>query len=290
MRWARASRSLAGLGAILAIILTGCAGNPDNRVEITVATFGEFGYDSLFAEYEKAHPDIHLVGRVADFDSHHKGLITALAAGRGAADVARSRSSTCRSFASPRTSSWTSPSSGRANYGRAGRAWKWKQGVADNGEFVLGLGTDMGSLAMCYRRDLFERAGLPTGRDAVASLWPTWEATRRWRTASPSRVPEVKFTDSAGTIYTAILNQAEQNYFAKSDDSFVADTNPNVRRAFTAGGRDRCEEADRQRSPPSRNHGMWRSTRAASRRSPAPRGCSPRSNRRAARATAANGT
>ena len=28
---------------------------------------------------------------------------------------------------------------------------------------------------MCYRRDLFEEAGLPTDRDEVAALWPTWE-------------------------------------------------------------------------------------------------------------------
>ena len=28
---------------------------------------------------------------------------------------------------------------------------------------------------MCYRRDLFEKAGLPTDREEVSALWPTWE-------------------------------------------------------------------------------------------------------------------
>ena len=40
---------------------------------------------------------------------------------------------------------------------------------------TIGLGTDVGGLAMCYRRDLFEQAGLPTDRDEVSALWPTWD-------------------------------------------------------------------------------------------------------------------
>ena len=43
-----------------------------------------------------------------------------------------------------------------------------------DGKHLIGLGTDVGGMAMCYRRDLFEKAGLPTERDAVSKLWPTW--------------------------------------------------------------------------------------------------------------------
>ncbi|WP_255529976.1 extracellular solute-binding protein [Planomonospora sp. ID67723] len=39
----------------------------------------------------------------------------------------------------------------------------------------MGLGADVGGLAMCYRPDLFEKAGLPTGREEVSALWPTWD-------------------------------------------------------------------------------------------------------------------
>ena len=40
---------------------------------------------------------------------------------------------------------------------------------------------------MCYRRDLFQAAGLPADRDAVSALWPTWdkfiETAQKYRTA-----------------------------------------------------------------------------------------------------------
>ena len=36
-------------------------------------------------------------------------------------------------------------------------------------------GTDIGGLAICYRTDLFKAAGLPTDREAVGKLWPTWD-------------------------------------------------------------------------------------------------------------------
>ena len=52
--------------------------------------------------------------------------------------------------------------------------WKYKQATTADGADTIGLGTDVGGLAMCYRRDLFEKAGLPTDRDggqrAVAHL------------------------------------------------------------------------------------------------------------------------
>ena len=52
--------------------------------------------------------------------------------------------------------------------------WKWEQALTADGQ-LLGLGTDVGSMAMCYRRDLFEKAGLPTERDQVSALWPDWD-------------------------------------------------------------------------------------------------------------------
>ncbi|RKT55341.1 extracellular solute-binding protein [Saccharothrix australiensis] len=238
MQRAGVGRALVCLVAA-ALVAAGCGtsgAGGGGRVRLTVATFGEFGYEPLFEEYERAHPEVDVVGRVTDFDTHHRGLITALATGRGAADVVaveeqympRLRRSARRfadlaAFGADRL---------RERWPR----WKWEQGVADGGRVVFALGTDMGSLAMCYRRDLFERAGLPTDRDRVAALWPTWEAYAEVADRFAERVADARFADSAGTVYTAVLNQAEENYFAKADDSFIGDTNPNVRRAFGIAG------------------------------------------------------
>src|SRR3546814_20693581 len=44
---------------------------------------------------------------------------------------------------------------------------------------IIGYGTDIGPEAICYRSDLFEKAGLPTDREEVAELLggdsATWE-------------------------------------------------------------------------------------------------------------------
>ena len=53
--------------------------------------------------------------------------------------------------------------------------WKYQQAVGKGGA-VVGLGTDVGSLAVCYRKDPVAKAGLPTNRVAVSKLWPTWQA------------------------------------------------------------------------------------------------------------------
>ncbi|WP_433260256.1 extracellular solute-binding protein [Actinosynnema sp. CS-041913] len=237
MRRVRAGRSLVTLATALALVVAGCGGGDgDGKLRLTVATFGEFGYGPLFAEYEQAHPEVDVVGRVADFDAHHKGLITALAAGRGAPDVVAIEEQYM-----PRLRQSSHQFADLAAFGAGDLRdrwprWKWEQGVAADGKYVLGLGTDMGSLAMCYRRDLFERAGLPTDRGEVAALWPTWEHYADLADRFAERVPDAEFADSAGTVYTAVLNQAEENYFAKADDSFIGDTNPNVQRAFAIAG------------------------------------------------------
>ncbi len=234
---ARVNRSLWVPVMAVVLVFAGCGGGSgDGKLRLTVATFGEFGYEPLFAEYERAHPGVDVVGRVADFDAHHKGLITALAAGNGAADVVAIEEQYL-----PRLRRSVGQFADLSRFG-ADRLrdrwapWKWAQGVSDDGKVVIGLGTDMGGLAMCYRRDLFERAGLPTDRDAVAALWPTWEAFAEVADRFAGKVPDTAFVDAAETVYTAVINQAEENYFAKADDSFIADTNPNVKRAFTIAG------------------------------------------------------
>ncbi|MCP2163592.1 extracellular solute-binding protein [Goodfellowiella coeruleoviolacea] len=230
-------RAATALAVVLPLaLLTGCAGGDNAKTTLTVATYGEFGYEPLFAEYEATHPGIEVKSRVTDFDSHHRGLATQLAAGHGAADVVAVEEQYLPLFRQSADKFVNLAEFGALDLRGQWVPWKWEQGVTDGGRVVLGLGTDMGGLAMCYRRDLFARANLPTDRAEVAALWPTWEDFARVADRFSAAVTDAKFADSAGTIYAAILNQAEENYFAKSDDSFSADRNPNVRRAFDIAG------------------------------------------------------
>ncbi|CAM04689.1 putative sugar binding secreted protein [Saccharopolyspora erythraea NRRL 2338] len=227
------------VAAVLSVVLAGCSatsGAGDGKTRIKIATFGEFGYEPLFAEYEAQHPGIDLVPEVSDFESHHKGLATQLAGGSGAADIVAIEEQYMPQFIQSRDKFVNLADLGAKDMQGQWVPWKWERGVSKDGGFVLGLGTDMGGLALCYRRDLFEKAGLPTQREEVAKLWPTWEDFTRVGDRFSAAVPDVKFADSAGSIYTAILNQAEENFFSKADESFIADRNPNLRRAFDIAG------------------------------------------------------
>ncbi len=95
----------------------------------------------------------------------------------------------------------------------------------------IGLGTDVGGLAMCYRRDLFAKAGLPTDRQQVSQLWPNWsafiDAGRRFEAKSTG----AHWFDSATNVYNAILAQASQGYYDASNQ-LVIDSNPAVKQAW----------------------------------------------------------
>lgn len=223
------------LTAATAVFASSCSSTAEDKVTLTVSTFGDFGYEALFKQYEKDHPNIRVQGRVADFDAHNKQLVTALASGHGAADVEAVDEQYIPVIRQSTDKFVDLASLGAQQLSSQWASWKWDQGVTKDG-FVLGLGTDMGGLAMCYRPDLLAKAGLPTDREQVGKLWPTWEKYAEVAEKFTKANTGAKFADSAGTIYTAMSNQAPENYFARAGDSFIADKNPNLKHAFNVAG------------------------------------------------------
>lgn len=112
--------------------------------------------------------------------------------------------------------------------------WVFKQSVAKDGE-VLGIPTDVGGMAMVYRTDLFAAAGLPTDREAVSALWPTWDdyiETGKRYTQQTGKA----FVDNAETsVFYQAVNQVSQKYYDNKDRKPIYDSNPEVRAAFDLG-------------------------------------------------------
>jgi cellobiose transport system substrate-binding protein len=98
---------------------------------------------------------------------------------------------------------------------------------------MFGVGTDIGGLALCYRRDLFEAAGLPTERDEVSDLLPTWESYVEVGEDFLSGIQDenVKWFDAGSNIYNAIVAQAPQGAYDAAGNVIV-ETNPAVKDAF----------------------------------------------------------
>ncbi|NUT51320.1 MAG: extracellular solute-binding protein [Saccharothrix sp.] len=223
--------------ATLAVACGGGGGAGDGTIKLSIGVFSDFGYTKLIEEYEAAHPGIEIEQRTVKMEQHHTQLATQLAGGRGAADIVAIEEGNITQFRQSKDKFVNLADYGAKDLEGQWAPWKWNQGTTDGGNFVLGLGTDMGSLALCYRRDLFEAAGLPTDRAEVGKLWPTWEDYLATADAFSAKTPGVKFVDTAQNVYKAILDQTEEGYFAKADDSYIADRNEKVEQAFTLAAR-----------------------------------------------------
>ncbi|ADG87566.1 ABC transporter substrate-binding protein [Thermobispora bispora] len=208
---------------------TGSGGQ--EKIKLTVGLFGDFGFEPLYEEFKKTHPNIEIEERQASFADHHTNLAAHLATGAGAADVEAIEVGYISQFTAQPDKFHDLREYGLDKRQGEYLPWKWQQGVAPNGA-LIGLGTDVGGLAMCYRTDLFEKAGLPTDRDEVSALWPTWEdfieTGKKFMKSAPKGTA---FIDSPGEILRAIIAQAPVGVYDQNDNIVVA-TNPDVKRAW----------------------------------------------------------
>ncbi|WP_369371224.1 ABC transporter substrate-binding protein [Promicromonospora sp. Populi] len=180
------------------------------------------------AEYEELHPNVTIQSKISDYDAAHQGLLTALAAQQGP-DIAQVAVDFMGEFRATPAAFHDLREFGAADLQESFLEWRWNPGVADTGE-VVGIPTDVGGMAIAYRTDLFEEAGLPTDRDEVAALWPDWEgylATGREYVAAMDR----PFVNAGKAIYRAASNQADEKYY-DADGELIFDSNPAIREAW----------------------------------------------------------
>ena len=108
--------------------------------------------------------------------------------------------------------------------------WVIKQPTTQDGK-IIGIPTDVGGMAVAYRTDLFKAAGLPTNRDEVSKLWPTWdgfiEVGKKYVQATGK-----PFLDNTPTsIFFQAVNQGTERYY-DADHKLSYDKNPQVKAAF----------------------------------------------------------
>lgn len=201
------------------------------KVKLVIGTFGEFGYDELYKEYMAANPNIEITARVTKAEDHHKNIAAHLATGQGAADIEALEEGWVGQFKANPDKFNNLLDLGANDIKSQWPEWKWKLSTARNGA-QIGLGTDVGGLAMCYRSDLFGKAGLPTARDEVSKLWPTWDAyIATGKRYAAAKVPDSAFFDGPTVMYRAVLGQSDIGLY-DTNDNVVVESNPAVRGAF----------------------------------------------------------
>ena len=211
---------------------TTASGKPQaEETTLTISLFGDFGYHDLYKQYEAAHPGVTIKESIQDFAVHHSNLAKSVATGAGAADVEAIEVGFIAQFKAQPDRFVNLRQYGAGALKDRWLSWKWAQGLGRKGE-IVGLGTDVGSLAICYRRDLFQKAGLPSKRADVSKLWPTWQAFVDAGKKFQAKAPKgVTFFDSGSNVYNAIIGQATPAYYDVSGKVIVA-TNPKVKAAW----------------------------------------------------------
>jgi cellobiose transport system substrate-binding protein len=235
---------LAAVASLGAGLLAGCAddGKSDDggsssggsgKIKITLGLFGTAGFEEagLYKEYEKLHPNIDIQQTVVERnENYYPALINHLTTNSGLQDIQMVEVGNIAEIVQTQSDKLIDLS----KYGKKSDYldWKWEQATTKDGA-TIGLGTDIGPMAICYRKDLFEAAGLPTDRDEVGKLWAgSWEKFVQVGRDYQKKAPKgTTFLDSPGGLLQAILSGEKERFYNASGE-VIYKTNPAVKKAF----------------------------------------------------------
>ncbi|MFD0306470.1 ABC transporter substrate-binding protein [Streptomyces sp. NPDC059517] len=246
----RGSRRLMALAAVAALttgLLAGCAEDSDDgssdsdggsgggKTTLTIGTFGVFGYKQagLYDEYMKQNPDITIKENVTTrTDVYWPKTLTRLQAGSGTDDIQAIEVGNVAEAVQTQGDKFVDL--GKDVDKSQWLDWKTAQATTKDGK-TIGLGTDIGPMAVCYRKDLFKAAGLETDRVKLAEQWKgDWSKYVAVGKDYMKKAPKgTKFVDSAASVYNAALGGESERYYDK-DGNVIWDKSAGVEKAWDA--------------------------------------------------------
>jgi cellobiose transport system substrate-binding protein len=224
-----------------ALLLTACSSDSDSdsasdsngKITLTVADYGQFGYKEagLFEKYQQLHPNIEVKEETAsDEQAYYPKLLQQLNSGSGLGDVVGIEVARIKEIVDTRADKFTDLK-GAIDTGQW-VDWKAKQATTKDGK-VIGAGTDIGPISLCYRKDLFEKAGLPTDREEVAkAVSGGWEDYIKLGERYQAKAPEgTYFMDSASAMFNAVVSSSESQYY-DTDGKAIYKESPSVKEGW----------------------------------------------------------
>ncbi|GAB3647907.1 ABC transporter substrate-binding protein [Glycomyces tarimensis] len=205
----------------------------DGKIQLTVSLFGTFGYTEagLEAEYEAAHENIDVVieGDGANWDNEVRPALDAsLETGSGAGDIVGVEEQAVTELYN-NAEHWVDlGAQGYDDRAADYLEWKWNIGHSADGTLV-GFGTDVGGMGMCYRKDLFEQAGITTDRAELAERWSDWDGFKDVAQEFVDSDVDAAFLDSPTQLQNMILGQtaggADGEMYVDADGNLTLDSN-----------------------------------------------------------------
>ena len=205
---------------------SGPCGTTDDTT-LTVGLFGTFGFKEagLWDAYKKVCPNITIKEDVDEQSADNwTRLKTRLATGSGLADVQAIEigfvSDVVQNHADQFVN-WNDVPNAATDKAEF-YPWKWAQASSSDGSTTVGLGTDIGPEAICYRRDLLKQAGLPSDPETLAHEWGTWDDFINFGKqyeASSTKPSGSHFVDSAASIFSTAVYQGDEAYATPEGDT-----------------------------------------------------------------------
>ncbi|MFB6710778.1 ABC transporter substrate-binding protein [Streptomyces sp. NPDC056237] len=226
-----------------ALLLTGCSSDSDSsgstgpdangKITLTVADFGQFGYKEagLFAKYHELHPNITVKEDVtSDEKVYYPKLLQQLNSGSGLADVQGIEVGRIKEIVDTKANAFADLS--KVINVDDWVSWKEKQATTPDGA-VIGAGTDIGPMSLCYNTDLFKKAGLPTDREEVAKkVSGGWEDYLKLGEEYKKKAPAgTYFMDSASAMFNAVVSSNAKQYYDESGKPVYKDS-PSVEQGW----------------------------------------------------------
>jgi cellobiose transport system substrate-binding protein len=251
----RSSAALLAVAALGATVLAGCGSSSSSDsstgagagpcgttadTTVTVGLFGTVGFKEagLWDAYHKVCPNITIkeddVEQSADYWTRLK---TRLASGSGLDDVQGIEIGFVADVVQNHASqfvNWNTVPDATADKAEF-FPWKWQLASTADGKTTVGLGTDIGPEAICYRSDLLKKAGLPSDPATLASKWGTWQDFidfGKQYEASPTKPAGSHFVDSAASVFSTAVYQGTEAY-DNADGQPDVENSDGVKNAWT---------------------------------------------------------
>jgi cellobiose transport system substrate-binding protein len=199
-----------------------------DEVTLDLWNFGAMGLEELIDQYE-AENGITVNILEKGYDEHHESLIPAFASGQ-VPDIAAVEVGFNSLFKAQPQNFTDLRQFGAEDIAADYVPWRWEQGVAQDGT-IIGIPTDLGGLAFCYRADLFAEAGLPTDRDEVSAAISTWDGLIDLGKQYTEATGKAFIDGTAGSIFDVVQVQGDQAYY-DDDGTPIYETSPQIQLAW----------------------------------------------------------
>ena len=224
-------RSTVAIIATAALLLGGCGGS-DGESDSKTFEFWSFANINQKADvdvYTKAHPDVRIKLTEVGSTTETAQALTAALAGGKVPDLVLIQADDLPKFMQSPDNFVDLTTLGAGDIKGNYLDWVMSQATTKDNK-IIGVPTDVGGLAVAYRTDLFKAAGLPTDRDEVAKLWPTWDEFINVGKQYVQKTGKPFVDNTPTSVFFQAVNQGSQRYY--SADRKLDYDNEQVKAAF----------------------------------------------------------